>query len=545
MDNGNNNHKMGFFGASSYVIGNIIGSGIFITPSSILRCSGSVGVSIIIWIGCAIIAILGSLCYIELGTSIREAGCDFAYICYVKWYPIAFAFMWVSVLMTYPATIAIISETFGQYLIEGLKQVYDIDSNYLQLLQKLFAFSLLLLVMWMNFFSLSKFAAKFQVVATFAKLISCALIIITGFYYYFFRGWSENLEDMWSESKYDTGSLVMAFYGGLWAFSGWDILNYGTGEIKNPKKNVPLALLSGIIVVALIYISINIAYFVALDVDTMKSSNAVAAIFSAKTLGKFSEFIPFLIGILLLGSLNSNLFSGSRYMYAAAKQGHLPACFSCINKATESPRVAVFAQTILAMGISFIGDLDSLIAYCMFGFWAQRIFTLVALLVIRYKMIPVHADAVRMPLWIHYAFLIVTVILVIIPIFQEFHVTALGLILCGIGFVFYYLLIHSDNLPLIFYKINNYTTLVACILFDCLPDVKTITPIVRLKTSSSKILLNVDSQDKLLLEDTSFSSITNITDLSQSTPTETTVPDLHSDEKNIAVRTHSFSRKIW
>ncbi|CEF65307.1 Amino acid/polyamine transporter I family-containing protein [Strongyloides ratti] len=545
MDNGDNNHKMGFFGASSYVIGNIIGSGIFITPSSILRCSGSVGVSLIIWIGCAIIAILGSLCYIELGTSIREAGCDFAYICYVKWYPIAFAFMWVSVLMTYPATIAIISETFGQYLIEGLKQVYDIDKNYLPLLQKLFAFSLLLLVMWMNFFSLSKFAAKFQVIATFAKLISCALVIITGFYFYFFHGWTENLDDMWNESKYDTGSLVMAFYGGLWAYSGWDILNYGAGEIKNPKKNVPLALLSGIIVVATIYIFINIAYFVALDAETMKSSNAVAALFSAKTLGSFSEFIPFLIGILLLGSLNSNLFSGSRYMYAAAKQGHLPACFSCINKATESPRVAVFAQTILAMGISFIGDLDSLIAYCMFGFWAQRIFTLVALLVIRYKMIPVHADAVRMPLWVHYTFLIITVILVIIPIFQEFHVTVLGLTLCGIGFVFYYLLIHSDNLPLFFYKINNYTTLVACIIFDCLPDVKTIMPVVRLKTSSSKILLNGDSQNKLLLEDTSLSSITNITDLSQSTPVDATVPDLHSDEKNIAVRTHSFSRKIW
>lgn len=90
-----------------------------------LRYTDSVGLSLIIWVLCAVIAVLGSICYIELGTSIREAGCDFAYICYVKWHSIAFAFMFVSVLMTYPATVAITAESFGQYLIEGLKQVNE------------------------------------------------------------------------------------------------------------------------------------------------------------------------------------------------------------------------------------------------------------------------------------------------------------------------------------------------------------------------------------------------------------------------------------
>ncbi|VDM85719.1 unnamed protein product, partial [Strongylus vulgaris] len=82
-------------------------------------------------------------------------------------YSIAFAFMFVSVLMTYPATIAIIAETFGQYLIEGLKQVYEIDEDWIPLAQKLFGF---ILVTWMNFFSLSRFASRFQIVATAAKL---------------------------------------------------------------------------------------------------------------------------------------------------------------------------------------------------------------------------------------------------------------------------------------------------------------------------------------------------------------------------------------
>ncbi|KAL6730763.1 hypothetical protein Aduo_001704 [Ancylostoma duodenale] len=145
-------------------------------------------------------------------------------------------------------------------------------------------------------------------------------------------------------SNYKAGDLILGFYGGLWAYSGWDVLNYSTGEIANPRRNVPLALLSGIATVTAVYVSINVAYFVALDVETVKSSNAVAALFSQATLGSFANLIPFLIGVLLVGSLNSNLFSGSRYMYAAARQGHLPTCFSCVNTETESPRVAIIAQ---------------------------------------------------------------------------------------------------------------------------------------------------------------------------------------------------------
>ncbi|WKX89892.1 hypothetical protein Q1695_009046 [Nippostrongylus brasiliensis] len=514
-------HKLGFLGATSYVIGNIIGSGIFITPASILRCTDSVGLSLAIWVACALIAILGALVYIELGTSIREAGCDFAYICYVKWYSIAFAFMFVSVLMTYPATIAIIAETFGQYLIEGLKQVYDIDDQWAPLAQKLFGFSLLLLVTWMNFFSLSKFAARFQIIATVAKLLSCILIIATGLYFYFVKGWKSNLRDPMKGSNYKPGDLILGFYGGLWAYSGWDVLNYSTGEVAKPRRNVPLALMTGILTVTAVYVSINVAYFVALDVDTVKSSNAVAALFSQATLGSFANVIPFLIGVLLVGSLNSNLFSGSRYMYAAARQGHLPTCFSCVNLATDSPRVAVLAQSLLAIGISFIGDLDTLISYVMFGFWAQRVFTLVALLLIRHNRIPVHPEAIRMPLWCIYAFLAITVALVVIPIFQEFSVTSLAIGICMIGFALYFVLVYHTILPPWLFILNERVTFACSVIFDCLPDVKPGVGVTFLATS--------DSSQALLPKRMSTTRLSE----------EDSLPDLHSDEKNVLRRNGS------
>jgi amino acid transporter len=220
----------------------------------------------------------------------------------------------------------------------------------------------------MNFFELSRFASRFQIFATVAKLLSLCLIIVTGFYFYLFKGWNESLEYPMKGSNYNAGSLLMSLYGGLYAFSGWDVLNFATSEIKHPKKNMPTALLTGIGIVTLVYLSINMAYFVVLDVDTMKSSNAVAALFSQKTLGRVSFAIPFLIGVLLVGSLNSNLFSGSRYMFAAARQGHLPACFSIVNPETQSPRVAIFAQVKLKYFLRFNYNLVRF-GHCNFFCW--------------------------------------------------------------------------------------------------------------------------------------------------------------------------------
>jgi amino acid transporter len=88
-------NKIGLFGATAYVISSVIGSGIFVTPTVILRRTNSIGLSLIVWAVCGVISALGAFVYLELGTSIRESGSDFAYVCYVKWYPVAFAFMWV------------------------------------------------------------------------------------------------------------------------------------------------------------------------------------------------------------------------------------------------------------------------------------------------------------------------------------------------------------------------------------------------------------------------------------------------------------------
>ncbi|EPB72647.1 hypothetical protein ANCCEY_08292, partial [Ancylostoma ceylanicum] len=297
----------------------------------------------------------GAICYIELGTSILEPGCDFAYTVYVGWEAIAFAFMWVSVFVTYPASAAVQARTFGQYI-----------------------------------------------------------------------GWTQNLENPMAGSVWAPGKLTLAFYGGLWSYAGWDILNYGTPEISKPRRTMPLSLISGILIVCATYAAINVSYFVVLSPEEMKNSTAVAADFAQKTLGNFSYAIPFMVAILLIGTLNSNIFCGSRFMHAAAREGHLPTCISCVNEESNSPRAALLGQ----------------------------------------------ASAIKVPIWLTVVFMVLSLALVLVPFVEEPVVTITGVAVVFSGLIFFFALVKPDTAPTILQRINEAMTRITCRLLYSRPDLK-------------------------------------------------------------------------
>ncbi|KAK0424524.1 hypothetical protein QR680_008711 [Steinernema hermaphroditum] len=428
--------KMGILSATSYVIGNIIGSGIFITPTSIVQHAGSVYLSLLVWGISALISLLGGISFVELGTAISDPGCDFAYVCYVKWFAIAFSFMWVSVLFTYPACAAVQALTFGQYLVQGIAPIWAIPPDYIMLTEKALAFVILVLITWMNWYALDRFATKFQIIVTFAKLLSMAIIIAAGLYLIIFKDRRENFSNGWEGSNWSPGALTMAFYGGLWSYAGWDILNYGTPEIKNPKRTLPLALIVGILSVAGVFVLINVSYFSVISVEEMKATNAVAALFSQKALGDFSYAIPFMIAILLMGSLNSNIFCSSRFMHAAARQGQLPPALSCLNAESQCPRAAILAQTVITIVFLFF-DVESLINYTTFVLWFQKAVTMVALLYMRYRKTPVNKEVVRIPIIVSVIFLVFCMLLTVVPLYEEPVTTVIGFIFVFSGVLIY------------------------------------------------------------------------------------------------------------
>ncbi|XGW10692.1 hypothetical protein V3C99_012303, partial [Haemonchus contortus] len=466
--------KMGLLGATSYIIGNIVGSGIFITPTEILQKTGSMGLSLIIWITAALISMLGSFCYVELGTSIRMSGGDFAYMCFMKWYPMAFAFMCIGCTINYPATLAVQAQTFAEYMFQGIGIELDDTSAFWA--KKLVGFALIWLLLFLNFFSLKTFVSRFQIAASIAKFAATGLVIGTGFYMLIFKGETKNIQSPFVGTEWNVGTIVSALFACLFAYDGWDILNFGAEEIEKPKRTMPLAIVIGMVCIALIYVAVNFAYFVVLSPVQILSSEAVAMTFAQVSLGKADFIMPIFVAILLIGSLNSTMFSASRYLQAASKQGHLPTFISGINPITDSPRSALFVHILIAMCVSFAGNLDNLISYVAFAQWSQRACTMGALIWIRFRRWPVHPEKIRMPIIMPVFFCIVCTTLVVVTIVDDFSSAAVGLGIWVGGFIFYWVFLFGPALPSskiytdYTNKMNNRTTEWAQIIFDLMPE---------------------------------------------------------------------------
>uniref|UniRef100_A0A0K0CZ99 Amino acid permease n=1 Tax=Angiostrongylus cantonensis TaxID=6313 RepID=A0A0K0CZ99_ANGCA len=136
-------NRLGVLGATSYVVGSVIGSGIFVSPKGILQNAGSVGLSLIIWVLAALLASLTAINYIELGTSIPESGAEFAYIRFVGWTPIAFSYLWLASLIQSSCSGASLALTFGEYIVQSIAPITCLSSHDSKIAAILLAHSIL------------------------------------------------------------------------------------------------------------------------------------------------------------------------------------------------------------------------------------------------------------------------------------------------------------------------------------------------------------------------------------------------------------------
>nr|CAD2169377.1 unnamed protein product [Meloidogyne enterolobii] len=471
-------NQMGRWGAVSYIVGNIVGSGIFIVPGIVLKNSGSVGLSLIIWLFSAFFAIVGAYCYIELGTSIRKSGGDFAYLTHVRWNAIAFMFMMGACILTLPLTIAIQAETFSEYFLQSLN-IKICSSEFLKLfLKKFIGYGLCWLLLFINFFSLRTNAARFQIICSSAKLLAVCLIIGIGFYVFIFKeNIKANFSQPFANSNWESSFIVNALFASLFSYDGWDILNFGAEEVSNLKQTMSFAMPVGIILVAFLYMAVNLAFFVVIPIEEIKDSAAIATIFAKHSMGIIEPLIPILVCVMLIGSLNSTLFVASRYMLAAASKRQLPTFLFCINYLHDSPRVALLFQVILAICFSFLNSLDKLISYVSFVVWAQRLFTICALIKIKLfnpkGLPPINSEAIKNSLLFPFIFLIIALFLVGNTIFKDFSTSAIGLCILGFALILYFLflwerspLLKSKKYLRISNKINEKLFIFVQIIFN-------------------------------------------------------------------------------
>ncbi|XP_077865662.1 large neutral amino acids transporter small subunit 1-like [Saccoglossus kowalevskii] len=424
------------------IIGTIIGSGIFISPVGVVKFTGSVGLSLVVWACCGLFSLVGALCYSELGTSIRKSGGDYAYILEAFGELPAFLLLWITLIIIRPTSQAIIAIVFANYIIQPLFP--DPDCAPPKEATALLAALCLCILTYVNCVSV-RWSTRVQDVFTASKVFALILIIITGLVQ-IGKGNTANFEDGFAGSTTDVGDIVLAFYSGLFAFGGWNYLNFVTEELKDPQKNLPRAIVISILLVTVIYVLTNIAYFAVLSPEQMQNSPAVAVTFGNWTLGVMAWCIPVFVGLSTFGSVNGSLLTGSRIFFVGARENQLPNVLAMINVGKKTPTPSLFLTCFLSLMYLLSDDIGTLINYFSFITWLSIGTAIVGMVYLRWKK-PDMPRPIKVNLILPIIFIIACAFLIIVGFYAAPKDTGIGIGILLTGVPVYFIGVYWKNKP--------------------------------------------------------------------------------------------------
>ncbi|KAL0105900.1 hypothetical protein PUN28_015965 [Cardiocondyla obscurior] len=433
--------ELGLFSAVSIILAVMIGSGIFVSPTSAFERSGSVGFCLFVWISCGVLSLLGALAFAELSTVVPRSGAEYAYFieafgplhAYAGQIP-AFICSWIYVMLLRPAEVAVITLTFAEYSVQPFsKYLCGLSVNSMAMLKNLIAIIALGLITYINLVSV-KLYVKVQNVFTVCKIVAC-MVVIGGGIWWLSSGHVELLDKPFRGTTTSAGNIALAFYSGLWAYDGWSSAAIVTEEIQRPEVNIFRSTIIAVPIITVLYVSMNLMYMSALTMSEMKSAAAVAVIWADRVLPPWMGFaIPLGVALSTFGCALSIQFSVSRLCFVAGREGHVPRVFSYVHIEKMTPAAAVIFQCILSLACMMLGDIVALIEFASFLMWVFYGFAMISLLIMR-RTKPDAPRPYTVPIVIPWVVLAISIFLAVLPIVYEpsiKYLFALAFILCGI-----------------------------------------------------------------------------------------------------------------
>ncbi|CAJ0895763.1 6416_t:CDS:2 [Entrophospora sp. SA101] len=320
-----------FMNGLTLIVGLMIGSGIFASPGPVAVHAGSVGMSLIVWLVCGFLACTGALTYAELGSEIPISGGEHPYLAHAYGSLPAFLFSWTAITCLKPGGNAIIAVIFAEYI---NRIIYH----------SIFVLSLI------NSYSV-RLATRTQDIFTVLKLVTLAAIAVIGFIVLGKGGLTKNFEgNLFAGSSTRLSDYTLAFYSGLWAYDGWNNLNFVAGEMKNPARDLPRVIMVGLPIVIISYLLANVAYYAVLPSATILKTNTIALDFGKKIFGPVGGiFFSLCVAASCFGAANGSIFTGARLIYVAGREGYLPTVFGKVHNKWNTPTAALIMQAVLTI----------------------------------------------------------------------------------------------------------------------------------------------------------------------------------------------------
>lgn len=357
--------------AASIVVGSIVGTGIFLKTSTMASLLGSPWMVIAVWAGAGLLSLAGALAYAELGALMPNAGGEYVYLRegYGDFW--AFLYGWMRFWIGSPGSIAAYAVGAMTFL-SGAMDLSFIGGKAAASVVVIIVFSSL------NCLSIA-FGGRLQSTMTILKLL---MIIGISFGIFFFADGGSYSH--FSETKPGVDGFVgwsafgSAAIAALWAYDGWNNLPMVAGEIKDPQRNIPLSLGLGMLIIVAIYGVVNLAYFYALPLMEVITSNSndypdalpVATKAAMTFLGTSGVTILSAAFVFsALGAMNGSIMTAARVPYAMAKDGLFFKQLAQVNDKTLVPMVSIIVQGIVSMVLALSGTFDQLTDYVVFSSW--------------------------------------------------------------------------------------------------------------------------------------------------------------------------------
>lgn len=420
--------RLSLLSTIAVTVGLIVGSGIFRAPSSVAEATGSVGTIALVWVLGGLLTLCLALCVAELSTMFPRAGGAFVYLREGIGPAAAFAYGWTYLLIITPGAWATIALVFAEYA--GAFVSLNPTST------RVLATVAIVFVTFTNVVSV-RLAAVIQNIATSAKMLALALIIGVLFA---LGDSAHGAFAAGSSGRAVTASgLIVGLVTALWAYDGVVPASSVFGEVKDPARTLPRALLAAVFAVTLIYLGTNAALLYVLPVSSVANSKLVAADAMRAIAGQEgASVVAAAVLLTTFGALASAALCDPRVVFATAQDGLFFRVVGRVHPRFKTPYVAVLLSGVLAAAGIWARSLEQLAAQFVLGLWPFYALMVVGLLRLRAKR-PAAERPYRVPLypWVPLACVAGSLILVVGSFVELPGVSAVNMAIIGLAFPIY------------------------------------------------------------------------------------------------------------